>query len=119
MNDVAIGELWATYDISFYKPSLGNNGNSSDILACHYSLVGQTNLQPNGVSSPVKRYDSIGISFSANFNNVLLPPTLPIGNYMVIWDIKGPAPVAGCAFGGIVPVGAITAVNTFFNVAFS
>lgn len=107
--DVTLGELWVTYDVTFYKP-IGvtrtttahyhfNAGEESD-------LFGLNAVAPtlwNGGSIPPTiapvygfpaTHDNIGLSFST-YTDALgylhsvcnLPNTLPSGNYMLSWTV--------------------------------
>jgi hypothetical protein len=82
-----IGELWVSYDITFYKPRLGGTVD----LADHYSLLPLNSVATGGTAyfgtSPTLSSSS-DLGSELGTNTIIIPPTYT-GNFQVWYLVKG------------------------------
>ncbi len=107
----AIGEIWVSYDIEFYKPKVAFGLVSQDIFAAHYGIIGTTALLPMGTSR-VPAFDTINLTFSGT--QVIFPPSLTFGTFFVFWTVLGTA--AALSAPSFTLASAI-GLNIFFNAS--
>lgn len=87
-----LGELWATYEVIFYKPLQGGNTAGNITPTDKFQLTSPNSTNPLGTSQVVVENQIGGtiISSSAgSFNTYQFPPTLLEGSFIVTWYISG------------------------------
>lgn len=108
-----IGELWATYEVEFYKAKY-IQGVGAELFSDHWTnTVGLSGAQPIGTNPVLHSGSNLGTSISgSNINQVLFPPDLSDGNYLVLYQITGTS--AACVGPGFTFVNC-TALNIWKN----
>jgi len=90
-TSVNLGELWVSYDITFYKEQMGNGAYGSGIL--EYAMTNGTGIAaatPFGTSANrvVKTANNLSVTLSST-TLVSFPSKLSTGNYLVIYYVLG------------------------------
>lgn len=85
------GELWATYEVEFFKPrySIGGGSGPGDAGAMDHFILGTvTNANPLGTTSVRSAQSTLGgtITGGGTYN---FPPAVTDGNFMIIWRVVG------------------------------
>ena len=94
-----IGELWVSYRVRLYKPSLSTVG-TSDVTSCHYGQTAFTSTiaatitaaAPFGTPNvPASTSFEIGSNLALTFsgNTITLPASLGAGSFMIYHRING------------------------------
>lgn len=101
------GELWATYEIEFYKPKFTiENGTLMD----HYQMINTTPAFPLGTTNNYQPGSNLGGTITNNQTVYNFPVNIVDGNYLMIWLMSGT--VAGT----IVYPGATPTNCTYINL---
>lgn len=89
-----IGELWATYDIEFFKPKLSHTTGTS--VECDaFELETVTNIAPLGTTTGNTDYpnNTLGGYVASNGTTYVFPPSKSAGHYMLETFYSGVAAV--------------------------
>lgn len=85
-----IGELWVTYDVELFKPSMSDTNSNFSGGCTHFYGAGCTTAEPfgtgTGTGASYYKYDNIGIT-TYNVNNtglITFPSTLAIGTRLLL-----------------------------------
>lgn len=92
-----IGELWASYEIEFFKPKYATN-----TLSSHIQLGSVTNTAPLGtavVRSASQTGSTLGGVINAAGTSYSFPPSLGFGTFLVNWVVVGSS--TACTLPGI------------------
>lgn len=81
----AIGELWVSFEIEFYKPKLL----IGDLLSDHWQLGSVTNAAPFGTTSILVSTSTLNTNISATGLVVTFPSTVIDGTYLFAYTVFG------------------------------
>jgi len=84
-NGGVIGELWASFEIEFYKPKLL----LGDVLTDHWQLKNVTNAAPFGLISTLTASSTLGTTISASGLIITFPATVVDGNFLFEYTVFG------------------------------
>lgn len=85
-----IGELWATFEIEFYKPKLLDSDGQLQFTDHYFSLAANVNNSaPFGIPI-LKANSNLGTTITGANNNQIIFPAGSLGNqYMITWQVTG------------------------------
>lgn len=89
-GNMVLGELWATYEVKFYKPILGGIAAGFDIPTDHYQMTNPLAATPLGTpTAPSVPMSSIGTTqlATAPYNVITFPNSVYQGTFLVTWTI--------------------------------
>lgn len=81
-----IGELWATFEIEFFKPKLQSDADR--ILSSRYHLNNVTNTNPLGGTAPTEVAGS-SLPLTIGLGTITWPETIESGEYLINWNVIG------------------------------
>lgn len=86
-NGGVIGELWATFEVEFFKPKL-ISALGYNLLTDHWQLGGVTNALPLGTTSVRKDGSQLG-SIIALGTNLVFPVNMSDGEFLITYSVVG------------------------------
>lgn len=90
----AIGELWATYEIAFFKP-LFNTGLGLNLLSDKWALTGCVTATLLGTSQVQQAGSLIGTTINAGGNTITWPSNITTGEYLIAINWQAGSNVCG------------------------